>query len=92
MYNVFIRKLIKLNFYLSEQIDEDNWYFHKENIVLCLTSPHKGTDFKWMLRADTKEEFDRWSNAQFEMYFNTPGEFEDVLKELDYFIKYGYED
>ena len=41
----------------------------KYNIVACLTYPHEGNGNKFMLRAEMAEDFDRWSNASYEVFF-----------------------
>ena len=43
--------------------DEDNYY--------CAVYPHKGNNYKYMLRISLKETFDRWSVAEEERFFNT---------------------
>ena len=56
-------------------------YFEERNmnIMACLTFPHSGTNFHFLLRADYIDSFDRWSNAAYDCWFRS---IDDLLPAL----------
>lgn len=71
------------NFKLVNRIDFDNFYFEIENIIVSLTTPHSGNNYSYLLRADFKKNFDRWSNCEFETNFKTNEEMLNAISELN---------
>ena len=47
-------------------------YWTFEDNYFCVCEPHCGNDFKYLLRVNNKETFDRWSNAEVEIYAKNP--------------------
>lgn len=85
---VILNKIGERDFEQIAQVDRTNWYFEKNNKdLISLVAPHSGTNFKWMLRADFTELFDRWGNCLFERFFKDEEEMNQVLVELDDFFK-----
>jgi len=58
---------------------------NNENLLINFIEPHSGTKWKYCLRADFPETFDRWSVALFEEDFKID-EFEKVVKKLEDFV------
>lgn len=52
-------------------------------LFACIVAPHKGTDFKWMLRITNRENFDKWIYCQYEEFFDDPFEIIKILEEFD---------
>lgn len=56
-------------------------YAEKGCLYYCVVAPHKGNDFRYMLRRNPIITFDRWSIADLEDFYDSA---EDLLDELDY--------
>lgn len=70
---------LELNLELISEI-EDSHYYHKNDIILTsLVTPHSGTDYQYMLRADFHNYHDRWGNCWFEEFFTNEDELKKVL-------------
>lgn len=66
--------------YFNKIYDKHQWY-------IALTEPHSGNHYKWMLRAEREDEFDRWSNASFEEFYDDVSDFiSKYLIQLDNYI------
>ncbi len=50
----------------------ENVYLRDDHygILACITYPHEGNDNKFMLRAEFMNNFDKWSNASCEVFFD----------------------
>lgn len=85
---IFIERLLKTidGLSLVEEID-GNYYMRANNLILCLIEPHSGTDYKYCLRADYKEIFDKWGNSPLEEFFIDDESFNNTLLTLNEFIK-----
>lgn len=62
--------------------DNDNIthiYWSFEDNYFCVCEPHSGNDFKYLLRVNNKETFDRWNSAEVEIYTKNA---EDIISEL----------
>lgn len=81
-----LNRLKELNFNLETQHDDSHWYFKNGDTRLSLVSPHEGTEFRWMLRADFIQTLDRWSVCLFEEFFSDKNEYEEVEELLKEFI------
>lgn len=80
---MLLRKLIEV-FSLELDYTLDGSYYLKNKLILvCLVSPHSGTNYKYMLRADSIKEHDRWGNCDFEEFFDTKDNIDRVLLELN---------
>ena len=42
--------------------------FENNDLYVQFINPHEGTDFEYVIRAEFKEDFDRWSNCVYETY------------------------
>lgn len=49
-------------------------YWEFENKYFCAVFPHSGNNYKYMLRINNKDTFDRWSVAEEEYFFKTAQE------------------
>lgn len=79
---MFLRKIIKqFNLQLLEIID-GNYYLKNEEMFVCLISPHEGTNYQYMLRADSIKGHDRWANCDFESFINE-NTMDEVLLDLE---------
>lgn len=73
-------KLInQLNLKLDWELD-GVYAFSNDTLYIQFIYPHEGTDFKYLLRAEFKECFDKWSNCFYEEYFS------DLEKDLNLII------
>lgn len=69
------------NVYFDKVFDDELWYF-------LLVSPHSGNKYRWMFRAEYSEEFDRWSIAGYEEFYDTIQDFMDsAVKDVEQYIK-----
>lgn len=53
------------------------------NCVGCVTAPHNGNDFHFLLRVNDFYTFDRWTNADYEKTLLTANEVIILLMEND---------
>lgn len=69
--------LISKGFIFTDKIDSDIYYFNKKvtgiDYVFSLTSPHSGSDYKWVFRANRKDTFERWSCCEYEEFYKDIG-------------------
>ena len=67
-------------------VDEEFYqYISKDkNYLACLMVPHKGTNWKYMIRINRFETFDRWSVAEIEEFFDTEQEALEFLNNYSY--------
>lgn len=47
----------------------ENIYAKRNDSLISVCAPHSGNGFKFLLRADSAATHDRWSNCDFEWYF-----------------------
>lgn len=86
MINRYI-EVIKERFDVEIKDEFDgNHYFANKKMLILLVEPHSGTEYKYCLRADFPETFDRWSVCLFDELFSND-EFDNKLLELDSFVK-----
>ena len=63
-----MKELVKqLNLRLNWEMD-GVYTFENDDLYVQFINPHKGTDFEYVIRAEYKEDFDRWSNCEYEVY------------------------
>ena len=80
-------KLIKeLN--LKLYCHSHNYYMENDDIVVCLIIPHRGSEFKYIVRADYKKNFDKWINVPYELYLQEDSDIEIAIKQIKNMIKY----
>jgi hypothetical protein len=69
---------------ISSLFDDDghltHLYFDRLSIIYCVIAPHSGNGYKYILRANSKITFDKWSNCEAEYKFDTIEEIEDLLE------------
>lgn len=71
-----MKKLIEINEFmelleLTLQWDMDGIYTFSNNVLLIqFINPNIGTDFKYIIKAEFKEFFNRWSNCFYEKCFD----------------------
>ena len=63
---------INVIYNLDGSISHLYWIF--ENKCFCVVEPHRGNDYTYLLRINRQETFDRWSNAEVEMFTKTAEE------------------
>ncbi|MBG9689450.1 hypothetical protein ABD91_00720 [Lysinibacillus sphaericus] len=78
-----INNLITRYFLLTEHVDDDQYYFSNDLIVIEYITPHSGTDNKHMVRAEIKSEFHKFDDAQLEEFFVTDDELKEVILKLE---------
>lgn len=55
---------------LSLDWEMDGVYaFSNDVLYVQFINPHGGTDFKYVVRSEYKEDFDKWGNCSYEVYF-----------------------
>lgn len=74
-----VNYLINSGYTYEGNVGMSTVYFSKcvnnDDRVYAVTVPHEGNDNRWMLRAETDAEFDRWSNASYEQFYDTVDDF-----------------
>ena len=58
-----------------------NLYWSYNNLLFSITAPHEGNEYKYMLRINPANTFDKWGNADIE-------EFYDDMDSLNYDIEH----
>lgn len=74
---------------LDDCCEDTNYYLSREsdNLLINITSQHKGNNFSVLFRADYKDNLDRWDMCEFEEAFKTFGGLIDVMKTFEKFKK-----
>ena len=63
-----MKELVKqLNLTLNWEMD-GVYAFENDDLYVQFINPHEGTDFEYVIRAEYKEDFDKWSNCVYETY------------------------
>lgn len=63
-----MKELVKqLNLRLNWEMD-GVYAFENDDLYVQFINPHEGTDFEYVIRAEYKEDFDRWGNCVYETY------------------------
>lgn len=81
--NYIVNKLIQNGFLFTGNADESHYYFSNGKVMVCYVTPHSGTDNLHMIRAEIIEDFDRWSNAQYEEFISEKHEILKVIMDLE---------
>ena len=83
-----MEELVKqLNLRLNWEIDEV-YAFENDDLYVQFINPHEGTDFEYVIRAEFKEDFDRWSNCEYETYStDLEKDLSEIISDLKEMIK-----
>ena len=83
-----MEELVKqLNLTLNWEMDEV-YAFENDDLYVQFINPHEGTDFEYVIRAEFKEDFDRWSNCVYETYStNLEKDLSEIISELKEMIE-----
>ena len=83
-----MKELVKqLNLRLNWEMDEV-YAFENDDLYVQFINPHEGTDFEYVIRAEYKEDFDRWSNCEYETYStDLEKDLSEIISELKEMIK-----
>ena len=72
----------QLNLKLDWEMD-GVYAFNNDALCVQFINPHEGTDFQYVVRAEYKEDFDRWSNCSYETYIlDLEKDLNSVISEL----------
>ena len=83
-----MKELVKqLNLTLNWEMD-GVYAFENDDLYVQFINPHKGTDFEYVIRAEYKEDFDRWSNCVYETYStDLEKDLSEIISELKEMIE-----
>ena len=83
-----MKELVKqLNLTLNWEMD-GVYAFENDDLYVQFINPHEGTDFEYVIRAEFKEDFDRWSNCVYETYStDLEKDLSDIISELKEMIE-----
>lgn len=57
---------------------------HRGYWFVSITDPHEGNNYKWLVRANDRETFDKWGNADFQELYDDIDDFMNhVLIDLE---------
>ena len=83
-----MKELVKqLNLRLNWEMD-GVYAFENDDLYVQFINPHEGTDFEYVIRAEFKEDFDRWSNCEYETYStDLEKDLSEIISDLKEMIK-----
>lgn len=83
-----MKELVKqLNLRLNWEMD-GVYAFENDDLYVQFINPHEGTDFEYVIRAEYKEYFDRWSNCEYETYStDLEKDLSEIISDLKEMIK-----
>ena len=83
-----MKELVKqLNLRLNWEMDSV-YAFENDDLYVQFINPHEGTDFEYVIRAEYKEDFDRWSNCEYETYStDLEKDLSEIISDLKEMIK-----
>ena len=83
-----MKELVKqLNLRLNWEMD-GVYAFKNNDLYVQFINPHEGTDFEYVIRAEYKEDFDRWSNCEYETYStDLEKDLSEIISELKEMIE-----
>ena len=77
----------QLNLKLNWEMD-GVYAFENNDLYVQFINPHEGTDFEYVIRAEYKEDFDRWSNCEYETYStDLEKDLSEIISDLKEMIK-----
>lgn len=62
------------NWELKDSCDNTQFYYQSklnDCIIACVVIPHKGNQFRWLLRIGFKSTFNKWGDVEYENTFDT---------------------
>lgn len=71
-----VEMLTQCGFILIDKVDNDNFYFKQNGTLVSVVSPHSGSEFMILVRADFDAIFDKWGNSSFEWLLESSNAFE----------------
>lgn len=80
LLNSIVNAMVLNGFLFDGNTDEHQYYFTDGDIVICCVTPHKGTDFKYMILADKIENFYGWGDTYIEEFVNSEFRLSNVIK------------
>ena len=83
-----MEELVKqLNLRLNWEMD-GVYTFENDDLYVQFINPHKGTDFEYVIRAEYKEDFDKWGNCEYETYStDLEKDLSEIISDLKEMIK-----
>ena len=83
-----MKELVKqLNLTLNWEMD-GVYAFENDDLYVQFINPHEGTNFEYVIRAEYKEDFDRWSNCEYETYStDLEKDLSEIISELKEMIE-----
>ena len=83
-----MEELVKqLNLRLNWEMD-GVYAFENDDLYVQFINPNEGTDFEYVIRAEFKEDFDRWSNCVYETYStDLEKDLSEIISELKEMIE-----
>ena len=83
-----MEELVKqLNLRLNWEMD-GVYAFENDDLYVQFINPHEGTNFEYVIRAEYKEDFDRWSNCEYETYStDLEKDLSEIISDLKEMIK-----
>lgn len=59
-----LEEILKRGWKLEDNLDDTNYYYSKGALLLSYTVPHSGNEYSHLIRAEHREDFDRWSGTK----------------------------
>ena len=83
-----MKELVKqLNLRLNWEMD-GVYTFENDDLYVQFINPHEGTDFEYVIRAEFKEDFDKWGNCEYETYStDLEKDLSEIISELKEMIE-----
>ena len=83
-----MKELVKqLNLTLNWEMD-GVYAFENDDLYVQFINPHEGTDFEYVIRAEYKEDFDKWGNCEYETYStDLEKDLSEIISELKEMIE-----
>ena len=83
-----MKELVKqLNLTLNWEMD-GVYAFENDDLYVQFINPHEGTDFEYVIRAEYKEDFDKWGNCEYETYStDLEKDLSEIISDLKEMIK-----
>ena len=74
---------LKLNWEMGEV-----YAFENDDLYVQFINPHEGTNFEYVIRAEYKEDFDKWGNCEYETYStDLEKDLSEIISELKEMIE-----
>lgn len=85
-YSFILEYIIPLEKWnLTDYTEYTHFYLKSYSNILmaCIVTPHKDTDYRWLLRIANIDDFSKWINAQSETYYDDITDLINVLENID---------